>query len=92
MDFEAYYAGFNQALSRIARFVPDFLVVSIGFDTYVKDPLGDFVILSEDFKKLGRNLRQAGYPVMVCLEGGYDIHSLGDSATSFIEGLLDLSS
>ncbi len=90
-DFEQYHAHLNRAFSRIGRFAPRFLVVSIGFDTFVKDPLGDFRLPADSFRSLGREIRQTGYRVLACLEGGYDIDDLGSTAADFIEGLLDLS-
>ncbi len=88
--FEEYHGHVNRAMSRIARFAPTYLVISMGFDTLVKDPLGDFELSYESFYTLGSLVRDAGYPALACMEGGYDLDSLGTTAVNFIEGLLDL--
>jgi acetoin utilization deacetylase AcuC-like enzyme len=89
-DFPGYMLYVKRAFSWIQEFSPEFLVVSMGFDTFARAPLGDFHLPAEGFFRLGRDIRRTGYPILACLEGGYDAVHLGIPAADFIEGLLDL--
>jgi acetoin utilization deacetylase AcuC-like enzyme len=62
----------------------------MGFDTFVKDPLGDFELTDEAFSRIGATLRQVELPTLAVLEGGYDVDDLGENAANFAEGLFDI--
>lgn len=55
----------------VQAFKPDLVLVSAGFDAYVRDPLTAMTLEAGDFAELGRWLRQAGQPAAALLEGGY---------------------
>lgn len=78
----------RHALTAIRRFDPKFLVVSAGFDTYVKDPVGDFSLVLDDFVSIGELVARLGYPMVVVQEGGYYTRDLGRCADRFLEGLV----
>jgi acetoin utilization deacetylase AcuC-like enzyme len=59
------------ALDRLIAFRPDLLLVSAGFDAYVRDPLLQLTLEREDFAKFGARLAKIDIPVSVVLEGGY---------------------
>ena len=87
-SFEAYMEKLGLALSALTDFIPEFLVVSLGFDTFHLDPLGSFKIDTEDYEVMGRRIRErlAGLPVVILLEGGYCVEHLGGNLLSFIKG------
>lgn len=87
VDLDAYRIRLDRALKRIRDFGPHALVVSMGFDTHSGDILGDAVFASEDFEALAGDLGTAGYPLLVCLEGGYDLETIGPNAVHFAQGL-----
>src|SRR6266436_1706815 len=58
-------------LEKLIAFKPDLLLVSAGFDAYVRDPLLQLTLEREDFAKFGEWLSNIDYPVAVVLEGGY---------------------
>ena len=66
-----YRATLAAALEDIARFQPDLLAVSAGFDAYRGDPLSDAALEAEDFFWLGESVRRLGMPAFSVLEGGY---------------------
>ena len=59
------------SLEKLIAFKPDLLLVSAGFDAYVRDPLLQLTLEFEDFAQLGKWLSNIEVPVAVVLEGGY---------------------
>ena len=51
-----YLAVLEQACSRITDAVPNYLVVSLGVDTYALDPLGDFALTGQAYPRIGAPL------------------------------------
>mgnify|MGYP003418776702 CR=1 FL=1 len=74
------------ACTRISQYAPDALVVSLGLDTYVGDPISQFALTTEDFSTLGRRLAGLGLPTALVLEGGYAATELGANALQVIHG------
>ena len=70
-DPEEHVAAVNQALDRSLQFNPDILLVSAGFEAFVKDPLTDMNLELGHFAAFGRRLRETGLPAATVLEGGY---------------------
>ena len=66
-----YVDTLESALGRIAAFGPDRLVVSLGVDTYERDPIGEFRLKLPDFLMLGRSLARRRWPTLFVMEGGY---------------------
>lgn len=86
---ERYRSALQQALKRILRFKPHFLVVAVGFDTGQGDPTGTWPLREEDFFLNGQLIGKLHLPVLVIQEGGYDTGHLGDYALRFLTGLWD---
>lgn len=61
----------KRALEQLLVFKPDLLLVSAGFDAYVRDPLVQMTLECEDFATFGEFLRKIDTPTAVILEGGY---------------------
>ncbi|MCW5724133.1 MAG: histone deacetylase family protein [Maricaulaceae bacterium] len=78
----------------LARFAPQMLFVSAGFDAHADDPLAGLALTESDYAWAAARLveiaRQCGHPRLVCmLEGGYDLPALGRSAAAFVRALAD---
>ncbi len=56
---------------------PDALVIPLGLDTYVDDPISHFRLESDDYLQLGKRLAAVGLPTVLVLEGGYATEALG---------------
>ena len=84
---EHYREALRQALRRVERFAPRYLVVAAGFDTAKGDPTGTWANRPDDFTEIGRMIGAAGYPTLVVQEGGYRIRTLGSNARHFFTGL-----
>jgi acetoin utilization deacetylase AcuC-like enzyme len=67
-----YFPVMEKAMEKIKNFKPDVVGVSMGFDTYEKDPLTQFGLAQPDYVRLGQWLKEMGMPMFALLEGGYD--------------------
>jgi acetoin utilization deacetylase AcuC-like enzyme/GNAT superfamily N-acetyltransferase len=76
-----------EALRRVKRFGPAYLVVSLGLDTARGDPTGTWSNRAKDFEQLGRMIGAQNYPTLVVQEGGYRVRTLGINARNFFVGL-----
>lgn len=84
-------------LPKLTDFAPDLLIISAGFDAHRADPLANFNLDDKDFGWATRELVAAARfgetggarGVVSCLEGGYDLDALRDSAAAHVGALLD---
>ena len=87
---EEYLERLGEAVSVLERVRPEYLVVSLGFDTYHGDPLGYFGIHTEDYERIARAIRGraclADIPTVILLEGGYVVEALGRNLLAFLRG------
>ena len=92
-----YVALFENLLRPITlEFAPNIILVSAGFDTHKGDPLGSMKVTPQGFAGLTRSLMNLadhccdGKLVLV-LEGGYDLATLGDSVRAVLHELGELT-
>ncbi len=83
-DVDSWFAALELACGRIGRFAPDALVISLGVDAFVGDPISKFALQSEDFLRLGERLGRLGIPALFCLEGGYAVEPIGMNAVNVL--------
>src|SRR5919202_6520747 len=75
--------AFESALEEIgAKFRPDLVIISAGFDSRAGDPLGQLLLEDSDFISLTRAVKDwardaCGGRIVSCPEGGYDLSTLG---------------
>ncbi|MBN1758371.1 MAG: histone deacetylase family protein [Chitinispirillaceae bacterium] len=86
-----YRSYLTQAVQRIARFKPMFLVVSLGLDTAKGDPTGTWTLGAHDFELNGNLIGALKLPTLVAQEGGYSTRVLGINARRFLTGLRNAS-
>jgi acetoin utilization deacetylase AcuC-like enzyme len=84
--FGVWREALTLARSRIAAFRADALVVSLGLDTYVGDPISGFRLERDDFLRVGEDLSAAGLPTVFVFEGGYAVDALAVNAVNVLEG------
>ena len=68
----------GRVLPALRRFAPDMLLLSAGFDAWMRDPLGGMAVSEQGFARWGEWLRRlagevCGGRVLAVLEGGYDL-------------------
>jgi acetoin utilization deacetylase AcuC-like enzyme len=83
---EQYLAALDQALDRIASQKGSVIVVSLGFDTYGQDPIGDFALTTDVYHEVGRRCAATGKKLVVLAEGGYYLPALGENARTWLRG------
>ncbi|MGB3294391.1 MAG: histone deacetylase family protein [Phormidesmis sp.] len=59
------------ALAAIQDQNPQYLIVSLGVDTFRDDAISKFLLESEDFLELGRRIGAKQWPTLFVMEGGY---------------------
>jgi acetoin utilization deacetylase AcuC-like enzyme len=84
------YAEWGENLSKAVAFVgrsdPDYLVVSVGMDTFVDDPISSFCLQTEDYVKVGAQIEAIGLPTVFVFEGGYAVSALGENVVALLKG------
>jgi acetoin utilization deacetylase AcuC-like enzyme len=83
-DDAAYLEALDRGLEAIAATAGSVLVVSLGFDTYVDDPLGDFALTTAGYREAGRRVARLGRRLIVLQEGGYHLSTLGQNAVAWL--------
>ena len=87
-DITGYAAALREGLRLIAEFDPDApLVLSLGFDTFERDPISDLSLRTEDYQRVGAMIGEPGRPIIALQEGGYAIDAIGANAVGFLAGL-----
>jgi acetoin utilization deacetylase AcuC-like enzyme/GNAT superfamily N-acetyltransferase len=87
IDGERYRRALAQALGRVRKFNPRFLVLCLGLDTAKGDPTGSWTLRAKDFFQNGQIIGALRLPTLVVQEGGYRIRLLGSNAAHFFSGL-----
>ncbi len=85
---EQYLKVIDKAIKKINKFNPEALVVSVGFDTYFKDPIGTFHLSEESYTQIASKIQKLEIPLLLIQEGGYNVKHLGNLASSFLNGFL----
>jgi acetoin utilization deacetylase AcuC-like enzyme len=62
------------------------IVVSLGLDTFIQDPLGDFALTAEGYHQAGRRVAATGRRLVILQEGGYHLPTLGENACAWLRG------
>jgi acetoin utilization deacetylase AcuC-like enzyme len=85
---DEYAIALRTGLDAIAAFAPDApLVLSLGFDTFERDPIGDLALTTADYREIGSTVAGLGMPVVALQEGGYSVDAIGANAVAFLRGL-----
>jgi acetoin utilization deacetylase AcuC-like enzyme len=79
----------SHVLAQIEAFKPDAVVISLGLDTFERDPISQFRLRSEDFFTLGAALGGMTVPAVIVFEGGYAVDDLAVNAINTLTGFLD---
>jgi acetoin utilization deacetylase AcuC-like enzyme len=85
---DAYDAAFTRiVIPVLTQFAPDWILVSSGYDAHRADPLAEVELEAEDFGRMAGHLSQFGLPVVVFLEGGYNLEAIEASVAATLDGL-----
>ena len=89
-DGEYKYAFERIVLPSLEKFKPNFILVAAGFDAAKGDPLGGLNVTPEGYEWMTRQLCGFNVPVVLTLEGGYNIQNLQTCGTACARALLNL--
>jgi acetoin utilization deacetylase AcuC-like enzyme len=79
-------AALEDGCQRIAAYDPDVVVVSLGVDTFEKDPISGFKLKTDDYPQIGRRIAALGKPTLFVMEGGYAVEEIAVNAVGVLEG------
>jgi acetoin utilization deacetylase AcuC-like enzyme len=90
---EVLGAVHDSLIPAAARFRPELVLISAGFDSRIGDPLGSFTMTDQDFRDLTRALmgiadNYASGRIVSLLEGGYNLSGLATAAAAHVTELL----
>ncbi len=87
-DWAAYAEAFAAAEKKIEAFGPDVLLISLGLDTFIDDPIARFRLTSDDYLRLGEAIAAFKLPTLFVFEGGYNVEKLGLNTVNVLEAFL----
>jgi acetoin utilization deacetylase AcuC-like enzyme len=83
---DAWLAAIAHGIERLRRCGVEALVVSLGFDASVDEPLSFLAVTADGFARAGAAIRGLGVPCVLVQEGGYNVALLGVLLARFLEG------
>ena len=77
----------------LARFKPELIIISAGFDAHADDPLAYLELVEDDYIWITQRIREvadryAEGRIVSALEGGYNLGALGRSAVAHVQALM----
>jgi acetoin utilization deacetylase AcuC-like enzyme len=84
-QFKKWCDCLKESLAKIDQFGAGVIVVSLGVDTFEKDPISFFKLKSEDFLSIGKLIAELQRPTLFVMEGGYDINELGINVVNVLQ-------
>ena len=85
-DDEYIHAFEHVVEPALARFEPELVLVSAGFDAHADDPLSEMNVTADGFREMARRCRDAAPRVAAVLEGGYQLETLPSLVDAALEG------
>ena len=91
---EEYLNAFERVLKKLEEFIPEFILISAGFDAHKDDPLAQFNLKTEDYHTITKRILETSKKfcngkVVSVLEGGYDLQALQDSTKRHVDALIE---
>jgi acetoin utilization deacetylase AcuC-like enzyme len=90
---EDYMRLFEEGLESVMKnFSPDLVLISAGFDAHESDPLGLLLLDDPGYERMTRRLKEAALTtgkgrIVSCLEGGYNLRTLGETVRTHVRAL-----
>lgn len=85
-SWEKWGEALEDACQKLAAYAPDVVVVSLGVDTFERDPISQFKLTSADYPKIGARIAKLGLPTLFVMEGGYAVDEIGINAVGVLTG------
>jgi len=84
--YTIWSAALDAGIGDIRAASADALVVSLGVDTFEKDPISFFKLTSDDFIDYGRKVAALKLPTLFVMEGGYAVEEIGINTVNVLNG------
>ena len=88
-EYALWKSALDDSLKKIQGYDPEYLIISLGVDTYKNDPISKFKLESDHFLEMGARIASLNLPTLFVMEGGYAIAEVGLNATNVLAGFLD---
>lgn len=86
ITWSEYEPVLSSALKEVENRNCQYLIVPLGVDTYIDDPISGFRLTTADFHEMGRVIARAGFPTLFVMEGGYAVEALGRNVSAVLSG------
>ncbi len=86
-----WFAALDKATAIIADYAPDYLLISLGVDTFIEDPISKFRLVHEDYLTMGTKIAALGLPMHFVLEGGYAVGDIGVNVANVLRAADEVS-
>jgi acetoin utilization deacetylase AcuC-like enzyme len=89
-----YLAALREKLvPRMETFLPEFVLISAGFDAHKDDPLSAIMLTTDGYREMTKVIQKiaaehSGGKVLSVLEGGYNLSALPECVKAHIEQLM----
>ena len=87
---EDYLRALNEVVDKITIYQPDVLIVALGLDASISDPLAFLSITTDGFFEIGKAIGSADIPTLLIQEGGYISPVLGDNLAATLGGFEEI--
>jgi acetoin utilization deacetylase AcuC-like enzyme len=82
-----YMSNLEELINTVIKpYNPQYLIVSLGVDTFSGDPVGTFDLSSPCFTKIGQLIKTISVPTLFVMEGGYAVKELGINVCNVLSG------
>lgn len=86
-DDATFLAGVQRGVDVVRASGAEAVVLALGYDTHVEDPLSALRVTTTAFRTMGEKVGSLDRPVVVIQEGGYQISVIGECLERFLGGL-----
>lgn len=81
---DVFLAAIADALATIDAYRPGALVLALGLDASIDDPIGALAVTTSGFERAARAIARARYPTAIVQEGGYLCEALPRNLAAFL--------
>ena len=87
--WDAYRGVLLTALDAVSHYAPEAIVVSLGVDTFMADPISSFKLEGRHYPMIGELLAALGRPAVLVQEGGYAVAEIGENVAGVLGAFAD---
>ncbi|MEM5528478.1 histone deacetylase family protein [Gammaproteobacteria bacterium AS21] len=78
--------AFAIASDEIKEYDADILIIPLGVDTFIDDPISSFKLTTADYLIMGKLIANLELPSVFLMEGGYDVGPIGQNVFNVLSG------